>query len=103
MAQHRGRQGEWPIVKREPNAFVLVPDVYERTDRGIAALRFGTSRDGVGPRGSLRRRESSDFETDRVSPREFDPMGTSIERYTNAKRDADLISAHPARRTERNR
>lgn len=102
MAQHRGRQGEWPIVKREPDAYVLVPDVFERTDRSLAGpLRFGTARDGVGPRGPLRQRESSDFGMDRVSPREFDPIGTSIARYANPKRDADLIAANPAPRGRR--
>jgi hypothetical protein len=106
MAQHVRKQSEWPIVKREPDAYVLVPDVYERTDRGVAGpLRFGTVRNGVGPRGPARsaegRGEVSDYGMDRVSPRSFDPMGTSIARYTNPKRDADLISQNPAPRSNR--
>lgn len=104
MAQHRGRHGEWPIVKREPDAYVLVPDAFERTDRSLVGpLRFGTVRNGVGPRGSSRVGAVSDFGTDRVSPREFDPMGTSIERYTNAKRNASLIASDPAPRSDRRR
>lgn len=99
MAQHKGRQGEWPIVKREPDAWVLAPDVYERTDRGAAGpLRSGTVQNGVGPRGRVPQ-DVSDYKMDRVSPREFDPMGTSIARYNNPKRDADLISDNPAPRT----
>jgi hypothetical protein len=38
---------------------------------------------------------------DRVSPREFDPMGTSISRYNNPKRDAELISDRPAPRSNK--
>lgn len=81
MAMHRGRQGEWPIVKREPNAWVVKPDAWERTERSLAGpLRSGTSRlHGVGPKGLNVGGESrtSDFGMDSVSPREFDPMGTS--------------------------
>ena len=100
MAQHVKRQSEWPIVKREPDAYVLAPDVYTRTDRGAAGpLRSGTA-PGVGP--STRRsanRGDSDYNMDRVSPREFDPMGTSISRYNNPKRDAELIYDRPAPRS----
>lgn len=104
MAQHVRRQSEWPIVKREPDAWVVAPDVWERTDRGAAGpLRSGTVPDGVGPRGRGRSapRDASDYGMDRVSPREFDPIGTSIARYTNPKRDADLISQTPAPRSNR--
>ena len=99
MAQHVRKQSEWPVVKREPDAYVLVPDTYERTDRGVAGpLRFGTARDGVGPRGNIHPGGTSDYGMDRVSPREFDPMGTSIERYRNSKRDSGHIEANPAPR-----
>ena len=40
-----------------------------------------------------------DYGMDRVSPRSFDPLGTSISRYTNAKRDAELIYDTPAPRS----
>jgi hypothetical protein len=100
MTQHKGRQGEWPLVKREPDAYVLVPDVYTRTDRPAAGpLRLGTVPDGVGPRGrgggGL---ELSDYAMDRISPRSFDPMGTSIQRYRNEKRDNKLVRERPASR-----
>lgn len=99
MVEHKGRQGEWPIVKREPDAYVLAPDTYERTDRGAAGpLRSGTVQNGVGPKGRSPQ-DASDYGMDRVSPREFDPMGTSIERYRNPLRDASLISSNPAPRS----
>lgn len=85
MAMHRGRQGEWPRVKREPDAWVLKPDGYERTDRSYAGpLRTGTSAlHGVGPKNLVTTGESriTDLGTDRVSPRGFDPAGTALSRY----------------------
>jgi hypothetical protein len=102
MAQHRGRQGEWPVVKREPDAYVLHPDVYERTDRSLAGpLRFGTVRDGVGPKGSIPVASTSDFGMDRVSPREFDPIGTAMDRYRNSKWTSPEIAASPAPRSNK--
>jgi hypothetical protein len=101
MAQHAGRQGEWPIVKREPDAYVLVPDVYTRTDRGAAGpLRSGTS-PGVGPSTRARPRAGgSDYGMDRVEPREMDPMGTSKKRNPSPSFDrSPLISTEPAPRT----
>lgn len=85
MAMHRSRQGEWPIVKREVDAWVLKPDAFERTERSLAGpLRNGTSQvHGVGPKGLSAGGESrvSDFGMDRVSPRGFDPAGTALSRY----------------------
>jgi hypothetical protein len=96
MAQHRGKQGEWPIVKREPNAWVLKPDAYERTERALAGpLRSGTSTvHPVGPRGIVAVGESrtTDFGTDRVSPREFDPMGTSSSRNEQKRYPSELVA-----------
>jgi hypothetical protein len=85
MAQHRGRQAEWPTVKREREACFVVPDVTQRSDRSCAGpLRMGTE-PGVGPKGpavALGRVESqSDYGMDRVTPREFDPLATSTTRY----------------------
>ena len=104
MTEHKGRQGEWPVVKREPDGYVLTPDTYTRSDRGAAGpLRFGTVQNGVGPKGRSRAEgdaRASDYGMDRVSPREFDPMGTSIERYRNPRRDAELISSNPAPRSQ---
>lgn len=83
MAMHRGRQGEWPTVKREKEAFVLKPDAFEYTGRGVAGpLRSGTA-PGVGPRGVSAGGESrlTDYGMDRVTPRGFDPAGTALSRY----------------------
>ena len=94
MAQHRGRQGEWPRAqRREPNANVVTPDGYERTERSLAGpLRTGTA-PGVGPRGVYAGDESrtSDFGMDRISPRGFDPIGTACSRY-GQQPGADLIA-----------
>lgn len=77
MAEHRGKQGEWPIVKRERIGDFLTPDGYLRSERPLAGpLRLGTE-PRVGPRGLLRDGTASDFEMDRITPRGFDPMGTS--------------------------
>ena len=73
------KQREWPLVKRNPTAWFQSPDVVQRSDRGVAGpLRMGTTR-GVGPSGALLD-GPSDFEMDRVTPRNFDPMGTSNSR-----------------------
>jgi hypothetical protein len=96
MAMHRGRQGEWPRVKREPDAWVLKPDGFERTERSLAGpLRTGTSQlHGVGPKGLSAGGESrtSDFGMDRVSPREFDPMGTSSSRDDQRRYPSELVA-----------
>lgn len=83
MAQHRQRQSEWPIVKREVDAWVLKPDGFVRTERSTAGpLRSGTA-PGVGPRGVSAGGESraTDMGMDRVSPRGFDPAATGLSRY----------------------
>ena len=83
MAQHRSRQSEWPIIKREPEAWTVVPDTCVRSDRSLAGpLRSGTV-PNVGPRGlsAVGESRSTDYGTDRVSPRGFDPMGTGLSRY----------------------
>lgn len=95
MAQHRGRQGEWPILKGNPDAYFLRPEGFMRSDRSLAGpLRFGTN-PPIGPRGEAvstgRNEAGSDFGMDRVSPREFDPIGTSLSRY-NPTQKSDLIS-----------
>lgn len=95
MARHRGRQGEWPIVKNNPTAYFLHPDGYFKSDRELdGPKRFGTT-PGVGPRGEAvatgRIEGRSDMGMDRVSPREFDPMGTSMARY-KPNNQSDLIS-----------
>ena len=79
------KEREWPTVKRNPVATFQTPDGYQNSDRQLAGpLRFGTAR-GVGPRGDAvadgRDENRSDMGVDRVSPREFDPMGTGLRRY----------------------
>ena len=53
MAQHVGKQGEWPRVKRNPDpVFFTGPDGYHRSDRELAGpLRMGTT-PPVGPKGA---------------------------------------------------
>jgi hypothetical protein len=58
-------------------------------------LRLGTA-PGVGPRGALRP-GGSDMEMDRVSPRGFDPMGTSDTRAPE-QQGSELISRDRGRR-----
>jgi hypothetical protein len=63
----------------------LTADGFLNSARSLAGpLRTGTSPD-VGPRAqgvtAPGRAYDSDFGMDRVSPREFDPMGTSLRRY----------------------
>lgn len=75
MAQHKGRQGEWPTVRGNPTAFYLAPDCYFKSDRPVAGpLRMGTE-PRVGPSGAVLD-GNSDFGVDRTSPRDFDPIGT---------------------------
>lgn len=71
------KQSEWPVVKRERIGDFVVPDGYFRSDRPLAGpLRLGTE-PRVGPRGLAGRGTASDMEMDRISPRGFDPAGTS--------------------------
>ena len=91
MAEHERRQGEWPIVKRERTGDFLTASGFRRSDRSVAGpLRLGTE-PRVGPRGLLRDGTASDFEMDRVSPRGFDPAGTSDSRAP-AQESSTLLS-----------
>lgn len=75
-------QRPWIPAKREPVGFFQTPDVAQRSDRSLAGpLRMGTA-PGVGPSGAGTT-GSSDFETDRVTPRDFDPMGTTRDRFAS--------------------
>jgi hypothetical protein len=74
------KQSEWP-TEREPSATFVTPDGYLNSARSVAGpLRMGTE-PRVGPRGAVAGGNSSDFGTDRISPRGFDPMGTALDRY----------------------
>ena len=77
--EHRRRQSEWPVEKRTPVGHFQTADTVLRSDRSVAGpLRLGTE-PRVGPAG-LPDSGGSDFGMDRVSPRDFDPMGTSTTR-----------------------
>lgn len=93
------KESEWPRVKRNPDATYQNADGFQNSDRSVAGpLRFGTTR-GVGPRGDAvaegRDEDRSDMGMDRVSPREFDPMGTGLRRYQGAT--SELLSSRKRR------
>lgn len=80
MAKNRRTDNEWPRVKREPVGFFQTGDAVLKSDRSLAGpLRMGTAL-GVGPRGRAVGDGASDFGMDSVTPRSFDPMGTSCTR-----------------------
>jgi hypothetical protein len=73
----------WPYSGQatSPPALTQTPDGTLNSGRSLAGpLRLGTA-PGVGPRGALDGAGASDFGTDRVSPRRFDPIGTGCERW----------------------
>lgn len=95
MARRRYRQGPWPpTTDDQTNCAVQAPDCIERTDRSLAGpLRMGTA-PRVGPRGAAvdaSDTRASDFGMDRVTPRGFDPMGTSLARGP-AQQNSSLIA-----------
>jgi hypothetical protein len=74
------KQREWPPIKRERIGDFVTPDGYLRSERAVAGpLRMGTE-PRVGPRGLVAGGGASDFETDRVTPRKFDPIGSHNDR-----------------------
>jgi hypothetical protein len=83
-------QKEWPSNKREPVGTFQTPDTTVSSERSLAGpLRMGTT-PGVGPRGAPRP-GSSDFGTDRITPRGFDVIGTSDAR-TAEQEKSSLVS-----------
>lgn len=73
------KQSEWPR-NRDPSAVFVTPDGYLKSGNSLAGpLRVGTE-PRVGPRGRVEGGSSSDFGTDRISPRGFDPIGTDLNR-----------------------
>ena len=103
MAQKLGRQGPWPRVTGNPDAFEVTPDGYQRFDRKLAGpLRYGTS-EGVGPKGRAIVAEDSertDLGMDRVSPRGYDPMAWPV---WGPQQPSDLISRQIRGRKPRDR
>ena len=78
----RETQREWPrqppsgTNRTAPTALFVTADGFLKDERSLAGpLRMGTA-PNVGPRGALGA-GNSDFGLDRVSPRGFDPAGTS--------------------------
>ena len=103
----RESQSPWPRPRQtgsqdyrgDPTACFLIPDGKTRSDRSLAGpLRLGTE-PRVGPRGAVRN-GASDFGMDRVSPRGFDPMGTSDTRAP-AQEASTLISREVRRYNKR--
>ena len=103
----RENQSPWPRPRQtgskgfrgDPNACFLSPDAVMRSERSLAGpLRLGTE-PRVGPRGALRD-GGSDFGMDRVSPRGFDPMGTSDTRAP-PQEGSELISREVRRSRRR--
>jgi len=95
MAQHRGRQGEWPTVRDNPSAVFATRDGYQRSGRSLAGpFRMGTTGD-VGPRGAPPN-GPSDFGQDHIDPAHgrFDPIGNSMV-FTPEPRAAGLVRRGP--------
>ena len=92
------RQSEWPPTAPSRPALTVTPDGYLRSDRSLAGpLRMGTAV-GVGPSGFIPGSFArTDFGMDRITPRGFDPMGTSLERYRRTE-GSRLLSGEIRRR-----
>ena len=89
------RDRSWPYRTGQaasPPSFTVSPDALLRSDRALAGpLRLGTE-PRVGPRGIVGDGAiNTDFGVDRISPRGFDPMGTSDTRLP-PQEASELIS-----------
>jgi hypothetical protein len=78
---------EWPKGQADgserggPNACFLTPDGFLKSGSSLAGpLRLGTA-PGVGPKGDGGGNGGSDFGMDRIEPRNFDPIGTTRNRF----------------------
>ena len=90
---------EWPrgqpdgSEKRGPIGWFQTPDGTLKSNRDLAGpLRMGTE-PRTGPKGSAVEADytrQSDFGTDRISPRDFDPLGTTRRRFGEIP--SDLIA-----------
>jgi hypothetical protein len=100
------RNAGWPTYKgdggfrADPDGRFLTADGFQKSGRSLAGpLRTGTE-PRVGPRASgpveAANSAESDFGMDRVSPRDFDPAGTSRERSGDIP--SDLITGQLRRR-----
>ena len=98
MAQKRYRSGPWPPkMDDQPRAEFQTPDGWQRSERPVAGvLRMGTE-PRVGPRGpSVDGFDGTDFGMDSITPRRFDPMGTSLTR--EPRREASTLVSRDVRR-----
>jgi hypothetical protein len=96
---------EWPQGQPDgserggPVGWFKHPDGFLKSSRQLAgSLRHGTA-PGVGPRGSAIEADNTartDFGTDRISPKDFDPMGTT--RNRSSEIESDLIARQVRRR-----
>ena len=92
------KQSEWPTRAKDssgvqqcnPVACYQAPGILERSNRSLAGpLRLGTEY-RVGPKGGIVN-GNSDLGMDRITPRGFDPMGTSDSRAP-AQEASELVS-----------
>ena len=94
------RRRTWPYngAATSPPAITVSPDATLNSARSLVGpLRIGTA-PGVGPRGRPAAVTlDTDFGVDRVSPRGFDPMGTSDTRLP-PQESSELIARAGRRR-----
>jgi hypothetical protein len=99
-------QSPWPrqqtsegTPRTSPVGRFQTSDAILKSDRSLAGpLRLSTE-PRVGPRGALRGGNASDFGMDRVSPRGFDPLGTSDTRAP--AQEASTLISKEVRRSKR--
>lgn len=76
----RENQREWLPAKGEPVGWFQTADVIQRSTRSLAGpLRMGTE-PRIGPRRAVLS-GNTDFEMDRTTPKDFDPIGTTRNRF----------------------
>lgn len=86
------RRQTWPYSSTDPylnrntaRAFFLTPDGYLRSDRQLSGSHRTGTEPRVGPRANGPNAadygRQSDFGMDRVSPRDFDVLGTARNRF----------------------
>ena len=97
------RRRTWPFngAAASPRAITVSPDTDLNSARSlVGSLRMGTA-PGVGPRGNLGDEfRDTDFGVDRITPRGFDPMGTSDARAP-LQESSELIDRAGQRRRRR--
>lgn len=97
------KQDPWPPMADTKPGWTLSPNGYLRSDRPLAGpLRLGTA-PGVGPGGRSNTGFGSDFGTDRITPKHFDPMGTSTLRapeFPGSSRVASEVRRAPFKKSD---